>query len=145
MGTRSQIGDVATNQKVIIWLIAVNLVLVLTIPLASTMLLSDKQVVNFILSVFPLLLILTGILYAIFVHRLATSLNMVPAIAWVFLSMLPYVGVIALLIVNGKATRFLRSKSIRVGLMGADSDDVNRAMYSRLPPAGDEADECLWR
>ena len=36
------------------------------------------------------------------------------------LSVLPCIGLIVLLVVNGKATRILQSNGYRVGLLGAD-------------------------
>jgi hypothetical protein len=38
---------------------------------------------------------------------------------WLMLIWIPYVGVIALLILNGKATRFLKDAGYSVGLFGA--------------------------
>ncbi|SFV00342.1 hypothetical protein [Pseudoduganella namucuonensis] len=38
---------------------------------------------------------------------------------WLMLIWIPYVGVIALLILNGKATRFLKDAGYTVGLFGA--------------------------
>jgi hypothetical protein len=43
---------------------------------------------------------------------------------WVILSLIPFFGMIFLLIVNGRATRVLRRNNIRVGLLGANPSQI---------------------
>ena len=40
------------------------------------------------------------------------------------LTLIPFIGLIPLLVVNGKATNILRAHGIHVGLMGADSSQI---------------------
>jgi hypothetical protein len=57
---------------------------------------------------------------AVFVFMLALSLyNTATGVALGVLTLVPLVGLIVLLIINGKATNVLRDHGIRVGLMGA--------------------------
>ena len=62
---------------------------------------------------------------AVFVFRLAiriysTALGVVLGI----LTLIPFLGLFVLLVVNGKATRILRDHGIKVGLLGADTSAI---------------------
>jgi hypothetical protein len=48
--------------------------------------------------------------------------------AWVYavFALIPLIGVIPLLIASSKATAALTSRGIRVGLMGANQDDLSK-------------------
>ena len=66
--------------------------------------------------------IITG---AVFVWMLAIALyNTATGIILGLLTLIPLVGLIILLIVNGKATNVLRQHGIQVGLMGAKSSQI---------------------
>ena len=66
---------------------------------------------------------------AVFVFMLALSLyNTGVGILLGILTLVPLIGLLVLLTINGKATNILRHHGIRVGLMGADS--------SQVPPPG---------
>ena len=99
----SEILDIAKHQKAIIWLIVINL-FIFWIPFAT---------------------IVTGIIGFVFIYRLGKALK---SLAWLYvvLSFIPLVGLIALLVLNGKATGALRSRGVKVGLMGANKDDLGR-------------------
>ena len=69
--------------------------------------------------------LIAGIVGAVFVFLLAikvygTGLGIVLGI----LSLIPCIGLIVLLIVNGKATNVLKKNGIKVGLLGADLSSV---------------------
>lgn len=62
---------------------------------------------------------------AVFVFMLAIALYSTAAgIVLGILTLIPLVGLIVLLIINGKATNVLRQNGIRVGLMGADPRQI---------------------
>jgi hypothetical protein len=62
---------------------------------------------------------------AVFVFMLALSLYGVAlGIVLGILALIPLIGLLVLLIVNGKATRVLRAVGVRVGLLGANPNDV---------------------
>jgi hypothetical protein len=52
-------------------------------------------------------------------YRMGKALNLPNTWLWVVGTMIPLVGLIVLLIMNGKATEKLRKAGIPVGLMGA--------------------------
>jgi hypothetical protein len=61
-----------------------------------------------------------GITASVFTFMLGTSVyGTGQGIMWGILSLIPYVGIIPLLIVNTKATNILRRHNIKVGLLGA--------------------------
>lgn len=47
---------------------------------------------------------------------------------YVFAMLFPLIGLIALLLLNGRATKLLRKYGVRVGLMGANLDTIDERM-----------------
>jgi len=106
----AEIRVIASNQKAIMWLI----------------------LGSFVAFFIPYAPIITGILSLIFVYQLARAVR--SSFAWVYavLALIPFVGLIALLIINSQATQTLKRRGIRVGLMGADQSDLAN-LNSREP------------
>jgi len=110
-GTRDDLRSVAKSQKGILVCILIYLVAVF-----SQLALPPE--------VRPLVgigVLLVGVVGAVFVFMLAikvygTGLGIVLGI----LSLVPCLGLIVLLVVNGKATNVLRQNGIKVGLLGAN-------------------------
>jgi heme/copper-type cytochrome/quinol oxidase subunit 2 len=100
--TTEDILRIAKDQKNIMWLI----------------------LVSFITIVIPFAFIITGIISTIFIYRLANSIGSSDAWLYVVLSLIPLVGLITLAVASSKATKILKSRGIRVGLMGAKSNDL---------------------
>jgi hypothetical protein len=68
-----------------------------------------------------LVLIVAGIAGTVFAFMLAHKLyNLAVAILFLIVGVIPCIGLIALLIVNGRATRTLRDKGHEVGFLGAN-------------------------
>ena len=66
---------------------------------------------------------------AVFVFMLAISLHNVAAgVTLGILTLIPLVGLVVLLILNSTATKLLQSHGIKVGLLGAD--------LNQIPPTG---------
>ncbi len=115
-GTRDDLRSVATFQKGIIVCIMIYLVVVFgqfTIP--------PEMRPVIVPAVFAV-----GIVGAVFVFLLAikvygTGLGILLGI----LSLVPCIGLIVLLIVNGKATGVLKQNGIRVGLLGANLSTIS--------------------
>ena len=61
----------------------------------------------------------------VLVYRLASALRQQPAWLWALLALIPLISLIILLSLNGQATGVLRSKGVRVGLMGANGRDID--------------------
>lgn len=76
----------------------------------------------------PIMLLLffgASITASVFVFMLAIAVyNTGVGIVLGILTLVPLVGFIVLLVVNGTATRILRSHGIKVGLMGANSSQI---------------------
>ncbi len=69
-----------------------------------------------------------GITATVFVFLLATKIYEGSAgILLGILTLIPCIGLIALLVVNQKATSILKDNGVGVGLLGANSDDLDRA------------------
>jgi hypothetical protein len=72
-----------------------------------------------------LLILLNGIIGTVFVFLLATKVyNTGLGIVFGLLTLVPCVGLIMLLVINGKATAVLKNNGIRVGLLGASLSDL---------------------
>jgi hypothetical protein len=103
---------IAKHQKTIIWLI------LLSIP--------AYVAVVFI----PFLPLIVGIISLFFIYQLAAALKASAPWLWVVLALIPCVGLIALLVINSSATSALKARGIRVGLMGARKDDLDKIASS---------------
>jgi hypothetical protein len=74
---------------------------------------------------FSLIVLGAAITGAVFVFMLSIAIYSTGlGIFLGILTLIPLVGLIVLLIVNGKATKILREHGIRVGLMGADAKQI---------------------
>lgn len=103
--TKQDIVEVAKYQRNILWMFLIAL-LAMFIPFAT---------------------IVTGIIQIYFIYKLATALRSSAAWIYIILTFIPLVGLIALLVINNKATKKLQQNGIRVGLMGARMADFDKA------------------
>jgi hypothetical protein len=108
---REELYRIASYQKAVLLCVLVSLGVVagqFALPEGSTLLVIAGLAV-------------VGVISAVFVFLLATSLfgNGLGAFLGV-LTLVPYLGLVVLLFVNGKATAVLKEHGIRVGLLGAD-------------------------
>lgn len=109
--TRQELYSVAYYQKIILWCLLAYVIAVIaqfTVP-------SEVRLVM------GITFIGVGILAAVFVFMMAlkvygTTMGIVLGI----MTLIPLVGLIALLVINQKATKLLTQRGYRVGLMGAD-------------------------
>lgn len=97
--------DIAKNQKNILWLILIGLIL----PFIS-----------------PYLVLISSVIQAVFVYNLAVSIKTKLAWVYCFLMFVPLIGLIALLVINGEATSILKKNGVSVGLMGAQALDISK-------------------
>lgn len=108
--------DIARKQRAVILCILVNLivsVLMFTLPLNLR-------------PIAALLIFGIGITAMVFVFMLAMTLySMAAGITLGILAIIPYVGLLPMLIVNGKATKILRHHGIKVGLLGAKMSQIS--------------------
>lgn len=113
--SRATLRGIAGNQKVIIAFIAIYLGLVVVqfaIPPETRIFLAIVAV--------PVLLI-----DAVFVFLLATKVyTTATGVILGVLTLIPCIGLIVLLIINGKATSILKANGIHVGLFGASMADI---------------------
>jgi hypothetical protein len=74
---------------------------------------------------FAVVMIGLSITAAVFVFMLALSVyNTAAGIVLGILTLIPVVGLLTLLVINGKATKILRAHGIHVGLLGANPKQV---------------------
>jgi hypothetical protein len=70
-------------------------------------------------------ILLVGLFSTVFVFLLAMKVYGVPiGILLGILAMVPCLGLLVLLMINGKATRVLRHNGIRIGFMGANLSEL---------------------
>jgi hypothetical protein len=72
-----------------------------------------------------------AIIYLVFVYQLATALKL-RAWLWCISMIIPFVGLLVLPWLNGKAVSALRSQGIAVGLLGAKKADLKKFAASDL-------------
>ncbi len=104
--TNEEAYNVGKKQKAILWLILATLLAFL------------------ILVIFPFAILIVSIIGIVFVYQLASALKSSYAWLWALLQLIPLVSLICLIILNQKATKVLRDKSVGVGLMGANSKEL---------------------
>ena len=102
--TPEQIVEVAKRQKQILWMILLSFV-AMFIPFAT---------------------IVTGIIQVYFIFKLAQAVRSSAAWVYIILAFVPLIGLLALLHINGKATKILQAYGVKVGLMGAKSSDLKK-------------------
>jgi hypothetical protein len=102
--TKADLIDVAKWQKNIMWMILISLV-AMFIPFAT---------------------IVTGIIQIYFIYNLARAVRSSAAWIYIILAFIPLIGLLGLLHINGKATKILQAKGVKVGLMGARMADLEK-------------------
>ena len=122
-GSRDDLRNVAKFQKGILVCILIYLVAVIVAVIGQFALPPELRPLVAI-GVF-LVALLQGLVGAVFVFLLAmktygTGLGIVLGI----LSLVPLIGLIILLVVNGKATNILKQNGIKVGLLGANVSSI---------------------
>lgn len=114
-GTREDLRSVATYQKGIIVCILIYLIAVITqfvLPAELRLFLG-------------LAMLALGITATVFVFLLSIKVYSVGlGILFAFLTMVPCIGLVMLLVINAKATGILRQNGIKVGLLGASTSDI---------------------
>lgn len=114
-GTREDLRKVATFQKGVLVCILLQIFMIIGQALAP-------QGIREILAIASLLTSLAG---SVFVFLLAIRIYGVGlGILFGVLCLIPCIGLISLLVVNGKATSVLRQNGIKVGLLGANLSSV---------------------
>ncbi len=109
------VRQVAVRQRAIMWCI---LFYICAFVLYFAVVLETKSLIAVGLG----MLVVVGVivLTVVCVFRLALSIySTATAITVGILTLIPYLGILILLIINSKATKILRTNGIKVGLMGA--------------------------
>ncbi|HEY1922303.1 MAG TPA: hypothetical protein VGG44_06020 [Tepidisphaeraceae bacterium] len=107
--------DIAGKQRAIILCILANLIAIV----------SQFMLPPAVRVIVALLILGIGITATVFVFMLAMTIYSTAAgIALGILAIIPYIGLLPMLIVNGKATRILRQHGIKVGLLGAKMNQL---------------------
>lgn len=102
--TKADLMEVAKWQKNIMWMILISLV-AMFIPFAT---------------------IVTGIIQIYFIYKLAAAVRSSAAWLYIILAFIPLIGLLALVHINGKATKTLQANGVKVGLIGARMADFER-------------------
>jgi predicted neutral ceramidase superfamily lipid hydrolase len=99
------IASIAKFQSLICWLIVVTLLAYIFLPILT---------------------IVTTLVSVYLVYSLAKSLGEVRPWVYIIAMFLPLVSLISLVILIQKSTKVLKANNIRVGVMGANKDDLDK-------------------
>ena len=113
--TNQEVLEIAKWQKALLWIILLLLL--------SYFLLGLK-------GIGPLIGLVIAVVEIIFVYQLAMSLKESAAWLYAILMIIPFVSLIVLLMLSSRATAALRSRGVRVGLMGANGSDLDKLRLS---------------
>jgi hypothetical protein len=113
--------EVAERQKQLLWLI-----LLLFVFYAALIGMRNEEVLAQSRLLAAAGLLVVGAVSVYFVYKLAVAVGSSVPILYVILVFIPFIALLTLVVLVGKATGFLKQHDIRVGLMGAKNADVDR-------------------
>jgi len=116
--TDLQLFEIARNQKRILWLLLMSILVIIGAPFIP----HAPIFIVLIEAVFALI----GIIGAVLIYRVANALEEPWPWLYVVCAFVPCVNTVTLLIVNVRATAALKRRGIRVGLMGVDKTDLEK-------------------
>ena len=117
VGPNPEIRKIAVRQKVLLFCILIYIVCSLSLFLIPAVAGDGANEAAMLVS---LAMLVNGVVGAVFVFLLATGVfGTAIGILLGLLALIPLVGLLVLLLVNGRATRMLRDNGISVGLLGA--------------------------
>lgn len=126
-GERADLRRVAEYQKALIF--AISLIVLFYVALAVLMsrpALPPNSLATYLSLITALCLLAAVVTGTIFVFRLSIKVN---GIVWgtvmAMASLVPCIGLLALLLVNEKGTKVLRANGVKVGLFGARMSDLS--------------------
>ena len=104
---------IAKQQKAVLWLIPIS---ILAYLVGFTI---GPQIV-------PVFVLALGVISLIFIYQLALAIKEPAPWVYAILALIPCISLISMLILNGRATSALKAQGIRVGLMGARKEDLDK-------------------
>ena len=112
-----EILEIAKQQKTILWFIPISILGGSILAGLLGAIIDPEMVLVVVLAI--------GFTSVMFICQLALALKKSP---WLYaiLAMIPCISTIAILILNGRATSALKAQGIRVGLMGARKEDLDK-------------------
>ena len=104
---------IAKQQKAVLWLIPISIL---------------AYLVGFAIGphMVPVFVLALGVISLIFIYQLALALKEPAPWVYAILALIPCISLISMLILNGRATSALKAQGIRVGLMGARREDLDK-------------------
>jgi hypothetical protein len=121
--SNEQLLEIARRQKAILYQILISIGLI--IGWVGMVAAVPERRGLFAIVTFWVVSIIVNAISAVLIYRLAKALRRT---AWVYTlaAFVPYVGVIALLMINAGATRAVRQAGLHVGLLGARRAELHR-------------------
>jgi hypothetical protein len=123
----SQLYEVARHQKRILRLLLISIAVVIVVfcipatDISSALIVAASGLI--------------GIISTVSIYRLAKALEVAWPWLYVVCAFIPYANTVTLLVINFRATAALKLRGIRVGLMGADTRDVENLKLAAQPGA----------
>ena len=105
--TNADVVTIATRQKRLVWLILASLTIV---PIVA--------------SFAPGALVLAGLVNIALVYDLAKALKCGDPRTWCIGMLIPIISLILMLVLSAKATKAIRDKGVKVGLLGASKSEL---------------------
>jgi hypothetical protein len=105
----SEVYKVAKFQKYLLILILISFIIISS---------SENLILN----------LPSSILGMYFVYEIGMGLKLKNVWLWVIGTFVPLLGLIVMLIINNKATKFIKLNGFRVGLLGADVEEIKAKM-----------------
>jgi predicted RNA-binding Zn-ribbon protein involved in translation (DUF1610 family) len=121
-GKKKELRSIAVSQRYLIICVLVQIIAYIGLIVASASAGNPpKGPAVAVILLLALAMLVTGVAGMVFACMLANKVyGVAGAIFVVILSFVPCVGLITLLVINGKATKILKDKGVHVGFLGAD-------------------------
>ena len=114
---------VGVAQRQIMWVILISIALTVALVARGVVMATPAPGAELWMMLAVIVVVRVGmiVLMMVGVYRLTTALHMgmTARVLYMLAMLVPYLGIILLLIVNQKATKLLNAHGIKVGLMGA--------------------------
>lgn len=123
---------VARRQRFLIWCILFEVLLNCILPIGGFRILPSGLPASYVLFGLTVMIVHLCVVIGMLMLMSALRRHIIWRILFAVLLVVPLIGLLILLSVNGHATRVLKAANIKVGLMGADIEAVKRRVSMHL-------------
>ena len=130
--TLAEVLAIAKGQRAVLWCILGNIVCFLFFMAIGAVL--PEEIAGFVVLPFFLGFIALVIAQIAFIYRLSCALRKGIPVLWTIGVLIPVLSLVIMLVLSSEATRAIRAEGFKVGLMGADTDEIEARLATQPTP-----------